>query len=151
MSDISVKVKKIRPNAILPEYQTIQAAGMDAHACIENPIILKPMERQLIPTGIAIELPVGFELQIRARSSLGLKHGITMVNGVGTVDSDYRGEIGVALINLGQDSFTVEPDMRIAQMIIARHEHATWNEVDTLDETQRGTGGFGSTGTGVNN
>ena len=151
MADISVKIKKLKSNAILPEYQTSQAAGMDAHACIDKPIVMRPMERQLIPTGIAIELPIGYELQIRARSSLGLKHGITMVNGVGTVDSDYRGEIGIALINLGSEDFTVEPDMRIAQMIVARHERVVWDQVESLDETQRGTGGFGSTGTGVNN
>ena len=151
MSNISVKIKKINENAILPDYQTAGAAGMDVHACIEKPIILKPMERQLIPSGIAIELPIGYEAQIRARSSMGLKFGITLVNGIGTIDSDYRGEIGVTLINLSQQDFTIEPNMRIAQMIVARHENVVWKEVDSLDDTKRGSGGFGSTGHGVNN
>ena len=151
MSDLNVKIKKLNQKAILPDYQTAGAAGMDVHACIEEPITLKPMERQLIPTGIAIELPIGFEAQIRARSSMGFKFGITLVNGIGTIDSDYRGEIGVTLINLSQQDFVIEPSMRIAQMIVASHESVVWNEVDSLDDTARGSGGFGSTGTGVNN
>ena len=151
MSDLNVKIKKLNQKAILPDYQTTGAAGMDVHACIEEPITLKPMERKLIPTGIAIELPIGFEAQIRARSSMGFKFGITLVNGIGTIDSDYRGEIGVTLINLSQQDFVIEPNMRIAQMIVASHESVVWNEVDSLDDTARGSGGFGSTGTGVNN
>ncbi len=137
---------KVKEKAILPEYQTAQAAGMDLHACIDAPITLMPMERRAISTGLAVELPVGYELQIRARSSMGLKHGITMVNGIGTIDSDYRGEISVLLINLGQEPFVIEPDMRIAQAVVAAHERVLWQEVESLSETDRGTGGFGSTG-----
>ena len=146
MNDLSVKIKKVRPTAILPEYQTIHAAGMDLHACIDEPITLKPMQRFMIPTGIAVELPIGYELQIRGRSSFGAKFGVTMANGVGTIDSDYRGEISAVLINLGTADFIIEPDMRVAQAIVAKHEHVVWSEVAELDETDRGTGGFGSTG-----
>ncbi len=142
---MNVQVKKLRDNAILPEYQTAQAAGMDLHACLDAPVTLAPMERRMIPTGFAIMLPDGYEAQIRARSGMSIKHGITMVNGIGTVDADYRGEIGVLMINLGTESFTIEPNMRIAQMVIAKYEKATWQEVDELDETVRGSGGFGST------
>jgi len=142
---VNVQVKKLRDNAILPEYQTAQAAGMDLHACLDAPVTLAPMERRMIPTGFAIMLPDGYEAQIRARSGMSIKHGITMVNGIGTVDADYRGEIGVLMINLGTESFTIEPNMRIAQMVIAKYEKATWQEVDELDETVRGSGGFGST------
>lgn len=146
MDDIKVKVLKVNEKAILPSYQTDQAAGMDLYACIDAPIILKSMNRCLVPTGLSVELPVGYELQIRARSSLALKYGVTMANGIGTIDSDYRGELGVILINLGKDSFTIEPDMRIAQMVVTRHEHVIWNEVTALTKTLRGQGGFGSTG-----
>lgn len=142
---MNIEIKKLKPGAILPQYQTEQAAGMDLHACLDEPVTLQPMERQRIPTGIAISLPDGYEAQIRARSGMGLKYGITMVNGVGTIDADYRGEIGVLLINLSQEPFVIEPDMRIAQMVISRYETATWKEVDELDETVRGEGGFGST------
>ncbi len=151
MTKTTINITKFKPNAILPDYQTVGAAGMDVHACIEKSIILKPMERQLIPTGIAIELPIGFEAQIRARSSMGFKFGIALVNGIGTIDSDYRGEIGVTLINLSQQDFVIEPNMRIAQMIIASHEKVVWSEVKSLGDTVRGSGGFGSTGNGVNN
>lgn len=142
---MNVSIKKLKPNAILPAYQTAQAAGMDVHACLDEPVTLQPMERRMIPTGLAIALPVGYEAQLRARSGMSIKHGITMVNGVGTIDADYRGEIGVLVINLGQESFTIEPDMRIAQMVIAKYETVAWSVTDTLDETDRGTGGFGST------
>lgn len=118
---------------------------MDVHACLDEPVTLQPMERTMIPTGIAIALPVGYEAQLRARSGMSVKHGITMVNGVGTIDADYRGEIGVLVINLGQEAFTIEPDMRIAQLVIARYETAAWQEVEELSETTRGEGGFGST------
>jgi dUTP pyrophosphatase len=118
---------------------------MDLHACLDESVMLKPMERRMIPTGIAIALPVGYEAQVRARSGLSIKHGITMVNGVGTIDADYRGEIGVLVINLGTENFTIEPDMRIAQLVIAKYETASWQESDSLDETVRGEGGFGST------
>lgn len=146
MDSTRINIKKINPNATLPAYQTKYSAGMDIFACIDKPLSLDPMDRAMIPSGVAVELPVGFELQIRARSSFGLKYGVTMANGVGTIDSDYRGEISVVLINLGQEKFVVEPNMRIAQAVISRHEHIIWNEVDELDQTERGTGGFGSTG-----
>ena len=142
---MNIQIKKLKDTAILPEYQTAQAAGMDLHACVDEPVTLAPMERRMIPTGIAIALPAGYEAQIRARSGMSIKHGITMVNGVGTVDADYRGEIGVLAINLGTEDFTIEPNMRIAQMVIARYETAQWQHVDELDETVRGSGGFGST------
>lgn len=142
---MNIQIKKLKDTAILPEYQTAQAAGMDLHACVDEPVTLAPMERRMIPTGIAIALPAGYEAQIRARSGMSIKHGITMVNGVGTVDADYRGEIGVLAINLGTEDFTIEPNMRIAQMVIARYETAQWQHVNELDDTVRGSGGFGST------
>lgn len=142
---MQIKIKKLKDSAILPEYQTAQAAGMDLHACLDAQVTLKPMERCMIPTGLAVALPDGYEAQIRARSGMSIKHGITMVNGIGTVDADYRGEIGVLVINLGQEPFVVEPQMRIAQMVIARYETTAWQVVDELDETDRGAGGFGST------
>ena len=141
-----INVKKIRPNATLPNYQTEHSAAMDAHACLDEPLTLQPMERAMIPTGIAFELPEGAELQVRARSGLSIKHGIAMVNGVGTIDADYRGELNALVINLGQEAFTIEPDMRIAQLVVARYEKVEWNETETLSETARGAGGFGSTG-----
>ena len=142
---MNVEIKKLKPNAILPQYQTAQAAGMDVHACLDESVTLQPMERRMIPTGLAIALPIGYEAQLRARSGMSIKYGITMVNGVGTIDADYRGEIGVLVINLGTENFTIEPDMRIAQIVIARYETAAWQQVDELDDTARGTGGFGST------
>ena len=142
---MNISIKKVKPDAILPQYQTAQAAGMDLHACLDEPLTLAPMERRMIPTGLAIALPVGYEAQVRARSGMSIKHGITMVNGVGTVDADYRGEIGALIINLGQEPFVIEPDMRIAQMVISRYEIITWSETDSLDETVRGEAGFGST------
>jgi dUTP pyrophosphatase len=142
---VNISIKKVKPDAILPQYQTAQAAGMDLHACLDEPLTLAPMERRMIPTGLAIALPVGYEAQVRARSGMSIKHGITMVNGVGTVDADYRGEIGALIINLGQEPFVIEPDMRIAQMVISRYEIITWSETDSLDETVRGEAGFGST------
>lgn len=147
MDDLRVRIKKVNPKATLPAYQTKYSAGMDIFACIDKPIVLGSMRRAMVPTGLAIELPIGFELQIRGRSSFGLKHGVTLANGVGTIDSDYRGEFSVVLINLGQENFTIEPNMRIAQAIVSRHEHVLWDEVDDLGETDRGSGGFGSTGT----
>ena len=142
---MDIQIKKLKENAILPEYQTAQAAGMDLHACLDEPVTLSSMERRMIPTGFAIALPDGHEAQIRARSGLSIKHGITMVNGIGTIDADYRGEIGVLLINLGQEPFTIEPGMRIAQMVLSRYERIAWQESEELDETVRGEGGFGST------
>lgn len=130
----------------LPSYETIASAGMDLHANIEENIILKPLERKLIPTGLFMAIPVGFEAQIRPRSGLTLKKGITCLNSPGTIDADYRGEIGVILANVSNEDFIVEDGMRIAQMVITKHERAEWKEVSSLNETVRGTGGFGSTG-----
>ncbi|MEA1649793.1 dUTP diphosphatase [Nitrospirillum sp. BR 11164] len=130
----------------LPAYATAQAAGLDLMAAVSAPVVIPPLGRALVPTGLAISLPVGFEAQVRPRSGLALKNGVTVLNAPGTVDADYRGEVGVILVNLGDQPFTVERGMRIAQMVIARHERAQWNEVDSLDETARGAGGFGSTG-----
>lgn len=130
----------------LPEYATIHSAGMDLRAYIEQSVILKPMERALIPTGIFIELPEGYEAQIRPRSGLAVKHGITVLNSPGTIDADYRGEIRVILINLSKDDFEIKDGERICQMIIAAHAHIEWTEVEALDETERGAGGFGHTG-----
>lgn len=130
----------------LPAYATEQSAGMDLRANIEEPIILQPMERRLIPTGLYIALPAGYEAQVRPRSGLALKQGITVLNAPGTIDADYRGEVGVLLINLSQQPFTINDGERIAQMIIARHEQAELVEVETLDETERGAGGYGHTG-----
>jgi len=143
---VNVQVLKIRETAMLPEYHTTGAAAADVHACLDEPMILQPMERKMIPTGIALAIPSGYEVQLRARSGLSIKHGITMVNGVGTIDSDYRGEVGVLMINLGQEPFTVEPGMRIAQMVLSKYEQIEWQPVDMLDETVRGIGGYGSTG-----
>ena len=130
----------------LPQYATPQSAGMDLRANMEEPITLKPLERRLIPTGLHIALPAGYEAQVRPRSGLALKKGITVLNSPGTIDADYRGEIGVLLINLSQDDFIVNDGERIAQMIIARHEQGEFVEVDVLDETERGEGGYGHTG-----
>lgn len=130
----------------LPAYATPQSAGMDLRANIDEPIVLHPMERRLVPTGLHIALPAGFEAQIRPRSGLALKHGITVLNTPGTVDADYRGEIMVLLINFSQEDFIVNDGERIAQMVIARHEQGAFVEVETLDETERGTGGYGHTG-----
>lgn len=141
-----IKIKKLKANAILPQYQTQHAAAMDVHACLDEPKTLQPLERAMIPTGLAFELPEGTEMQVRARSGLSIKHGITMVNGVGTIDADYRGELNILIINLGQEAFTIESDMRIAQLLVARYEKVEWGEVTELSQTDRASGGFGSTG-----
>lgn len=130
----------------LPAYATPLSAGMDIRANLSEPITLQPMERHLIPTGLHIALPQGYEAQMRPRSGLALKHGITLLNTPGTIDADYRGEIGIILINLSTEPFTVNDGERIAQMVIARHEQAEWLPVEVLDETERGSGGFGHTG-----
>lgn len=130
----------------LPEYATPQSAGMDLRANIEAPITLKPMERRLIPTGLYIALPVGYEAQIRPRSGLALKHGITVLNTPGTIDADYRGELMVLLVNFSDSDFIINDGERIAQMVIARHEQGIFKVVETLDDTERGTGGYGHTG-----
>lgn len=142
----TVQFQKLNPRATLPTYQTEHAAGMDVAACIDVPLTIAPHERAVIPTGFAVALPPGFEAQIRARSGLAAKHGIMPANGIGTIDADYRGEVGVILLNTSNVPFVVEPDMRIAQMVIARYEVAHWSEVESLEETIRGTGGYGSTG-----
>ncbi len=129
-----------------PNYETKAAAGMDLRANIEKEITLKPLERAIVKTGLFIALPPGFEAQVRPRSGLAAKKGITVLNSPGTVDADYRGEIGVILVNLSKDDFIINDGERIAQLIIAKHERVTWEEVHLLDETTRGTGGFGSTG-----
>ena len=130
----------------LPKYATPQSAGMDLRANLEEPIILRPLERRLIPTGLHIALPAGYEAQVRPRSGLALKKGITVLNSPGTIDADYRGEVGVLLINLSQDDFVVNDGERIAQMVIARHEQGEFETVEVLDETERGEGGYGHTG-----
>ena len=130
----------------LPQYATEQSAGMDLRANLDEPVVLKPLERFLIPTGLYISLPKGFEAQVRPRSGLAIKHGIGVLNSPGTIDADYRGEIRVILVNLSSEPFTIQDGERIAQMVIARHEQVEWEQVDVLDETERGVGGFGHTG-----
>ncbi|WAC03892.1 dUTP diphosphatase [Lacinutrix neustonica] len=135
-----------KSNHALPHYETMASAGMDLRANITENIILKPMERTIVPTGLFLELPIGVEAQVRPRSGLAAKKGITVLNAPGTVDADYRGEVGVILINLSTEPFTIENGERIAQLVIAKHERAEWYEVETLSQTGRGQGGFGSTG-----
>lgn len=135
-----------KSNHALPAYETLASAGMDLRANLAQPITLQPLERAIIPTGIYIELPAGYEAQVRPRSGLAAKRGITVLNAPGTIDADYRGEVGVILVNLSQDAFVVENGERIAQMVIAQHQRASWIESEHLSETSRGTGGFGSTG-----
>lgn len=130
----------------LPNYETLASAGMDLRANIATPITLKPLDRAIVPTGLFIELPIGYEAQVRPRSGLAAKRGVTVLNSPGTVDADYRGEIGVILVNLSQEDFVIENGERIAQLIIAKHERAEWIAVEALTETSRGEGGFGSTG-----
>ncbi len=141
-----LKIERLENNKILPEYKTQGAAGMDLCAAIDEPVELKPLERKLIPTGLKIELEHGYEAQIRPRSGLSIKHGITLINCVGTIDEDYRGEVCVPVVNLSNEVYTIEPQERIAQMIIARVEQAQIEVVAELTETVRGVGGFGSTG-----
>ncbi len=141
-----LKIKRLAHNKILPEYKTEGAAGMDLSAAIEEPITLKPLERTLVPTGIKIELEHGYEAQVRPRSGLSIKHGITLINCVGTVDEDYRGELCVPVVNLSNEEYTIQPQERIAQMVIARVEQAKIEVVTELSDTERGEGGFGSTG-----
>lgn len=131
----------------LPQYATPQSAGVDLRANLNEPIVLKPLQRCLVPTGLFLALPQGYEAQVRPRSGLAIKKGITVLNSPGTIDADYRGEINVILVNLSAEEFVIEDGERIAQMVIARHEQAEWEEVKVLDETERGAGGFGHTGT----
>jgi dUTP pyrophosphatase len=142
-----VKIQVVnRGHQQLPAYATAQSAGMDLRANLAEPIVLHPLERRLIPTGLHIALPEGYEAQVRPRSGLALKHGLTVLNSPGTIDADYRGEIGVVLVNLSQDDFVVNDGERIAQLVISRYEQATLVTVETLDETERGEGGYGHTG-----
>ena len=141
-----LKIFRMEHNKFVPEYKTEGAAGMDLCAAIEEPITLKPLERYLVPTGLKIELEHGYEAQIRPRSGLSIKHGISLINCVGTVDEDYRGEVCVGIVNLSNEEYTIQPDERIAQMVIARVEQAKIEVVTELSETTRGEGGFGSTG-----
>lgn len=144
-----MKVKIVNKSPYpLPAYATGQSAGMDLRADIPGPLTLRSLQRELIPTGLYIELPAGFEAQIRPRSGLAIKHGISLVNTPGTIDADYRGEIKVILVNLSAEPFTLNPGERIAQMVVARHEKIEWDEVEVLEESSRGEGGFGSTGRG---
>ena len=142
-----MKVKVVNSSAFaLPEYQTPLSAGLDIRANLSESITLSPLERAMVPTGLFVELPEGYEMQIRPRSGLAAKHGITVLNSPGTIDADYRGEIKVILVNLSNTPFTIEPGERIAQLIVARYEQFEWQAVESLSETERGAGGFGSTG-----
>lgn len=141
-----IEIKLVTKSGNIPAYETEGSAGMDLKAVLNEPVILAPGERRLIPTGLFIELPNGYEAQIRARSGLAIKHGITLINCVGTIDSDYRGEIQVPLVNLGQEDFEIKNGERIAQMVIAKYEQVSWKITDELSETERGAGGFGHTG-----
>lgn len=134
-------------NFPLPQYQTTGSAGMDLSANIEDTISLEPLQRTLIPTGLYLEIPIGFEAQIRPRSGMAFKKGITVINAPGTIDSDYRGEVRIAVVNLSNEIQTIEPGERVAQMVIAKHETITWDPVNTLEQSERGVGGFGHTGT----
>ena len=142
---VTVKIIN-RSHHPMPQYSTASSAGMDLRAYVETPIVLKPMQRVLVPTGIYIALPDGYEAQVRPRSGLALKHGVTVLNTPGTIDADYRGEVGVILMNLGQEDFVINDGERIAQMIVAKFEHADLLPVEFLDDTERGTGGFGHSG-----
>ncbi|MBT9393304.1 dUTP diphosphatase [Hymenobacter sp. NST-14] len=136
-----------RSRHALPEYQTAHAAGLDVRANLDAPVTLGPLQRALIPTGLFLEIPVGYEMQVRPRSGLAYKHGIGLVNSPGTIDADYRGELKVLLVNLSDQAFVVEDGERIAQLVVARHETIAWQPAEVLSETQRGAGGYGSTGT----
>lgn len=142
---MKVKIVNVSENE-LPSYSTLHSAGMDLRANISESITLNPLERKLVPTGLFIEIPVGYEVQIRPRSGMALKHGISVLNTPGTIDADYRGEIGVILVNLSTEPYIVEPGERICQMVLGKHETVEWVEVDKLVETDRGAGGFGHTG-----
>lgn len=141
-----LKIERLEHNRILPEYKTEGAAGMDLCAAINEPVTLKPLERTLIPTGLKIELEHGYEAQIRPRSGMSIKHGITLINCVGTIDEDYRGEVCIPVVNISNEEYTIQPDERIAQMVISKYEQAKIEVVTELSDTQRGSGGFGSTG-----
>ena len=141
-----LKIERLAHNKVLPEYKTDGAAGMDLCAAISEPVTLKPLERKLIPTGLKIELEHGYEAQVRPRSGLSIKHGITLINCIGTIDEDYRGEVCIPMVNISNEEYTILPDERIAHMVIAKYEQAKIEVVTELTETSRGEGGFGSTG-----
>jgi dUTP pyrophosphatase len=142
-----MKIKIINKSEhALPSYETMFSAGMDLRAFVAEPSTLKPLQRAIVKTGLFIQLPIGYEAQVRPRSGLAAKKGITVLNAPGTIDADYRGEIGVILVNLSNEDFTIENGERIAQLVIAKHERANWESVDVLEDTERGAGGFGSTG-----
>lgn len=144
---MQIQFKKLRSDAVVPQYQTEHSAGMDVCAALDAPITLAPMQRQIVPCGFSMAIPEGYEVQVRARSGLAAKNGIGLVNGVGTIDADYRGELGVIVINYSDTDFVINPGDRIAQIVVAKYERITWQEVEELGETARGSGGFGSTGT----
>jgi len=145
---MSVIIKIINKSGhALPNYETIASAGMDLRAVTAEPIVLEPLGRAIVKTGLFIELPIGYEAQVRPRSGLAAKNGVTVLNSPGTIDADYRGELGVILVNLSNEAFTVQNGERIAQLVVAKHERAEWEEAEALSDTHRGTGGFGSTGT----
>lgn len=142
-----MKVKVVNKSAFdLPQYATAQSAGVDLRANLAEPRTLAPLERTIVPTGLFLEIPAGYEAQVRPRSGLAAKKGITVLNAPGTIDADYRGEVGVILVNLSNEPFVIEPGERVAQMVFARHEQVQWEAADTLEESERGAGGFGSTG-----
>ena len=142
-----MKVKIVNQSKhALPNYATAMSAGMDLRANVETPIVLKPLQRALVPTGVYIQLPEGYEAQIRPRSGLAIKHGISLVNAPGTIDADYRGEIGVIMINLSDEEFVINDGERICQMVVTRYSRVEWEQVESLDESDRGDGGFGHTG-----
>lgn len=142
-----MKIKLInKSNNPIPKYATIGSSGMDLMAYVNKPINLKPLERKIISTGIYMSIPEGYEIQVRARSGMSIKHGITVINGIGTIDSDYRGEIGVLLVNLSNEEYTIQNGDKIAQMVVSKYEKAEFEEVNSLDETERNSGGFGHTG-----
>ena len=143
---IEIKILRLSHNKTIPEYKTEGSSGMDLSAAIEEPVVINPLERKLIPTGIKVEIPTGYEIQVRARSGLSIKHGITLINAIGTIDSDYRGEICVPIVNLSNESYTINPDERIAQMVVCKVEYPKVTVTEQLSDTIRGTGGFGSTG-----
>lgn len=143
---IRLKILRLPHNKTVPEYKTDGSSGMDLSAAINEPVELKPLERKLIPTGIKVEIPKGYEIQVRARSGLSLKHGITLINAIGTIDSDYRGELCVPLVNLSNENYTIQPNERIAQMVVCKVEYPEIVISEALSDTSRGVGGFGSTG-----
>jgi dUTP pyrophosphatase len=146
MDDITIPVTRLRQDVTLPAYQSAGAAGMDVAAALDEPLVLAPGDSRLVPCGFAIAVPPGFEAQVRPRSGLAAKHGVTVLNAPGTIDSDYRGEVKVILINHGRDVFTITPGMRVAQLVVARVARVTWEEAGELADTGRGSGGFGHTG-----